>query len=232
MIGPKLNIWLGAYYKRQIRKSKKAEKRIRYFTEGRPDGIKLRASAKFKKWVRGEILQIIGWFGALVAICLLWWWLSIWFEKQNWELRNERVQMIDRVKKTMYLKTIREPKNPTCIEGKGKNIDELNSCIQQNEQEISINRQEYICNLRAMLESRKNGVHEIDSMQIAMTSYQVCMLEGGWFTEQCARKEQNCVEIMYKESICTLMTREWLKNGGSDRTIELCEKRLYTRFYR
>ena len=105
---------------------------------------------------------------------------------------------MDESKEDLRLKTIKEP-------------------IDVGAKDKDITRWELICSLRAKIEGDYKGQTDFRKIKIISNSYNACMLEQGWLTEQCAPNEQGCVDLnlVYTEGICIGQLREWL-NGNDD----------------
>ena len=68
-----------------------------------------------------------------------------------------------------------------------------------------------------VVEKRYDGYDEIDVLIGAINRYDACMLENGWYTETCSKKdnEGNCNELTYSEPSCVTKLREWMMAGKS-----------------
>lgn len=88
-------------------------------------------------------------------------------------------------------------------------------CLASEKEEALITRWELICSNRAEIEGEYKAQDDAGKISIMSKSYQACMLEQGWFTQQCTASEQGCVKITYIESACTKYIRKWLE-GRAD----------------
>ena len=222
----KLKPWLELQDKKTKAKKKRIKKLKQILKEDRSDEIRKKALTEFWKLVAVDGVQIVILLAVSVLIVLLSLGAGKYFEYDLWESRNEIVQIIDESKHDLYLRTKRELIDPVCVSEKKRSIDENNKCIQYWEREQDILNRQSLCRSKALLESYKikNTTDEITKIQIAKISYQVCMSEEGWITEPCAKEEKDCVELLYVESTCTSLIRDWLIDGGGDTLIKLCEK--------
>ena len=100
-------------------------------------------------------------------------------------------------------------------------------CLETEAEETMILRWELICSWRAQIEGQYKAQNDMEKIVIMSQSYQACMLEQGWFTQQCTTSEQGCKEIPYAEGICTRRVREWLEHGGDGDDISSCVTREY-----
>ena len=200
------------------------------------DEARKKALTKYRKLVAVDGIQILVLLFVFVLIILLILEAHETLEIDSAETlqqsRNELVQMIDESKRELYRRTIREPIDPVCVSEKKLSIDETNKCIQNLERETEILNRQSLCRLKALLVSYKDTASDLKKIDITILTYDICMLEEGWSTEPCSKEEKDCVEISYLESTCTSLTRDWIKDGGDDKTIEMCEKELMRKIER
>ena len=192
------------------------------------DESRKKALTEYRKLVVVEVIQILVLVFVFVLIVFLFLKAYKYLETDLWEAsrksRIEMVEMIDESKHDLYRRTIREPIDPVCVSEKKLSIDESDKCIQYFEREIEILDRQELCRSKAFLVSFKDTTNDLKKVHITILTYEICMLEEGWSTEPCSKEEKDCVELSYLESTCTSLTRHWIKDGGDDKTIEMCEK--------
>ena len=100
-------------------------------------------------------------------------------------------------------------------------------CLEAPE-EVMIARWESICRDRAYIEGIDKAMH-MESLKITATirSYDACMREQGWLTQECTPTEQGCVDLPYIEGPCTGHIRDWLEGNVSsyDSFLISCNKK-------
>ena len=226
----RLKPWLEFQDRKTVEKKQRIEKLKQNLKEARSDETRKKASTEFWKLVAVDGIQIVLLIIVFVLIIVLFpkaiKYFENNFENNLWETKNEMVQMIDESKHRLYLRTVREPLDPICVGEKKRSIQENDQCIQYWERENEILNRQSLCRLKALLESFKyqNTIDDITNITITNFTYQVCMMEEGWHTEQCSEEEKDCVELQYAESTCTGLTRDWLNDGGSDTIVTLCKE--------
>lgn len=219
-----LKPWLKSIERQARKKEKRIEKLKQNLKKDKSDEIRKKSLIELRKLVAVDSIQIIIPFIVLGLLILLALQAHKYFENDIWESRNTIVQMIDEQKKNLYLRTKREPIDPICVGEKERNVDENNKCVQYWEREKTILERQFLCQKKALLDSKKSSTDDITNIGNTILGYQVCMLEEGWHTEPCPKGEKGCVELMFAESICTSFIRDWLANRGSDIAIRICEE--------
>ena len=93
-----------------------------------------------------------------------------------------------------------------------------------------IRRWESICRDKAYIEGIDKAVH-IETLKITtiVRSYDACMGEQGWLTQECAPTEEGCVELPYIEGPCIGQIRDWLEGNVSsyDSFLMSCNKKRH-----
>ncbi len=222
----KLKPWLELRDRKTIEKKQRIKELKQILKGDRSNEARKKASTEFWKLVVVDGVQIFILIFVFVLIIVLISKANKYFENDLWETRNQMVQMIDEFKHDLYLRTVREPLNPNCVGENNLNFHENDQCSQYWEREHDILNRQLLCQLKASLESYKykNATDDISRIKITKITYQVCMMEEGWFTEQCFKDVKDCVELWYAESTCIALKRDWLKFGGRDAVIRMCEE--------
>ena len=95
-------------------------------------------------------------------------------------------------------------------------------CLVIESEEAMISRWESICRSRANIEGIEKSMHsELFKIITIYESYKSCMLEQGFYTEQCEMSDEGCVKLLYHESTCTSTIRDWLENRIDENDIVL-----------
>ena len=169
-----------------------------------PEHIRQSARNKLRKKSTKDIVQTVLMFlfwGGLIFLSYNKY--SSWSEKNDEEIRKLLVEKIERIeshKSSLNLRTLKTP--VSVIEAAEAN-------------EIEIYKWEYICSRRAENEGNIKGYDDIDRISIISNSFEACMLEQGWLTEQCPENENDCIKLLYFENECTFLTRKWLEDQSA-----------------
>ena len=89
-------------------------------------------------------------------------------------------------------------------------------CLDDIRDDVNQGRAELHCVYRAHLysmESWYDGLTDIERLQGSIYLYQICMDERGYSTQPCGDSDterEDCVQIIFEESICLKDTRDWL----------------------
>ena len=226
----RLKPWLELQDRKTDEKKNRIKKLKQVLKSDVSDETRNKASTEYRKLVAVDVIQNLVIVFVFVLIVFLLFEAYKYLENDSWEasrkLRIEMVETIDESKLDLYRRTIREPIDPVCVSEKKLSIDESDKCIQYLEREIEIVDRQELCRLKALLVSFKDTAIDLNKIHITILTYQICMLEEGWSTEPCSKEEKDCVKLSYLESTCTSLTRDWIKDGGDDKAIEMCEKEL------
>ena len=102
-------------------------------------------------------------------------------------------------------------------------------CLETPEEGM-IMRWESICRDKAYIEGIDKAMHmETFKITAIIRTYDACMGEQGWLTQECTPTEQDCVELPYIEGACTGKIRDWLEGNVSsfDSFLISCNKKRY-----
>ena len=141
--------------------------------------------------------------------------------KRGWRVRECQ----EGEKDCMTLRTGRGCCDQTRLKTEPENMSI--ECLASEPEETIVARWEFICSWRAEIEGEYKAKNDSDKIEIMFKSYKACMLEQGFFAQQCTASEQGCAEIAYTESACIRRIREWLAHGGDPSNILGCLEKGY-----
>lgn len=157
-------------------------------------------------------------------------------ESEAWKERFSLVRNITRAKTLLHFRTIVSPDRLGSSGSHDSVTKRLNEQLNHtaevtgeskfkaisDEQATAIRYSESICKSRAYVESEGTNSSDVRRIIVASSTYRACMLEEGWLIEECGAGEQDCIELLYLETTCALMLREWLVQGGDDSDLQHC----------
>ena len=288
-------IWL---FKRLYRKEEESAKEAEldlHLTKGNwPEEIKKSARDRLIKRSIKQLVSFGLWIMAFVILYLVFSKINSYLDANNRITIQENINYIDKAKKSLKRKTIRNPIRTVCLDGPIKNIERLRSeticeleagnasgmfvnattyelcmmkrgwfvrecqegdkdcvalrtgccdevlmktkpefesiqCLEEPE-EAMIMRWESICRDKAYIEGIDKAMHmETFKITAIVRSYDACMREQGWSTQECTPTEQECVELPYIEGACTGQIRDWLEGNVSsfDSFLMSCNKKRH-----
>ena len=219
VFGPSVRVWYRRKQKRSREKARRIEDLLRQAKEEEPSTTRRRARIQIAKLVARNVVIVILMLGGVVGCGLS---LKAWHERGLRDSWTEILEHHDNAKKWLFLKTIREPKSSVCPK-EASTKDEIESCIQYNEDTIAIARREILCQTRAAVAADQAVQDDLTRMRIGERSYRACMWEAGWRTEHCIEGKEDCVEIPFFESACVSARRSWLKERRNTHAVEHCQ---------
>ena len=290
-------IWL---FRRRYRKDKASAKKAEldwHLTKGNwPEETKKSARDRLLKRLIKQLVLFGLWIIAFVILFLVFSKLFSYQDAKDRISAQERIDYIDKIKKSLKRKTIRNPIRTVCIDGPIKDIERVRSeticeleagnasgmfvnattyelcmmkrgwfvrecqegdkdcvalrtgccdevlmktepdynsiqCLEEPEEGM-IMRWESICRDKAYIEGidRAIPMHmESSKITAIVRSYDACMREQGWHTQECAPTEEGCVKLPYFEGACTGQIRDWLEGNVSsyDAFLISCNRKGY-----
>lgn len=166
-------IWL---FRRRYRKDKESAKEAEldlHLIKGNwPEEIKQAARDRLSKRITKQLLTFGSW---IIVSAILFLGFSKLFSYQGAKSRisaQERINYIDKTKKSLKRKTIRNPIRTVCVDGPIKDIERV--------------RSEIICELEA---------GNTSGMFVNVTTYQLCMMKRGWSVRECQEGDKGCVAL-------------------------------------
>lgn len=288
-------IW---FFRRLYQKDKESAKQVEldlHLTKGNwPKETKQSARDRLSKRLTKQLVSISLWVIAFVILFLAFSKINNYLDANNRITIQENINYIDKAKKSLKRKTIRNPFRTVCIDGPIKDIERVRSeniceleagntsgmfvnvktyqlcmmkrgwsvreceegdkdcvalrtgccdevlmkttpeyrsiqCLEESE-EVMISRWESICRDKAYIEGIDKAMHmETFKITAIVRSYDACMREQGWLTQECTPTEEGCVELPYIEGPCTGRNREWLEGNVSsyDSFLMSCGEKSY-----
>ena len=283
-------------YRRDIDSAKEAELDLHLTKENWPEETKKSAQDRLSKRKTKQLQSLGLWIIAFVILFLVFSKINSYLDANNRITIQENINYIDKAKKSLKRKTIRNPIRTVCIDGPIKNIERLRSeticeleagntsdmfvnvttyqlcmmkrgwfvrecqegdkdcvalrtgccdevlmktkpeyesiqCLEEPE-EAMIGRWELICADKAYIEGIDRAIPmymESSKITAIVRSYDACMREQGWSTQECAPTEEGCVELPYIEGACSRQIRDWLEGNVSsfDSFLISCNKKRH-----
>ena len=226
VLGPNLGRWKRAVVSRSKIGKEEFRELLRTAGKDQPNEIRRRAQLALIKLVAKEMTFVVL---MLTAIVYGFWFLHHSKDQALKSRWTQQIEILDGQKKRLALKTIREPDSPICEKSESPDEDELRRCVQYHTDTSAILRQQLLCGKRARIQAAQTMRDDVTRLYVTLASYELCMLEAGWWTEECERGEEGCAEIPFIESPCTLQARAWLKGEGTVWGLQECKMGLHSR---
>ena len=251
VFGPQIRKWVRAQQQQEKEKHREsidglkkfiAEAENKLAKEDQPKQFTLKAVTAMLKFQLAH-LRLVRIFVGVVTLVLglgvcagVVWLMDAGFETIRAGLLQERheitlqaarrhVEGVDKNREMLYLRTLgqnEKPEPPGEGHARGGHLQFLEEAVKWREEQRAMRDREQLCRFRSYVAGENNTGEDRQRIWVASYSYRACMLEKGWLVESCNPQEDNCRELTYFETRCTVLVRGWLERGGDPYEVKGC----------